>query len=119
VPKVTSDLPDYAACWGEGYFYFSGGEATDWLDRTGWVFTLHSLTLEQWIEQCRVLREKNRALLKGGLNEKQLAELAADKPDTEHPQRCRGGQSADREHKRTRVAAKNSEPRPGKKRSPR
>ena len=26
---------------------------------------LHSLTLEQWIEQYRILREKNRALLKG------------------------------------------------------
>ena len=55
-----------------------GGEATDWLDRTVRVPTLHSLTLEQWIEQYRVLTEKNRALLKGGLNEKQLAERATN-----------------------------------------
>ena len=30
---------------GDGYFYFSGGEATDWLDCTVQVPTLHSLTL--------------------------------------------------------------------------
>jgi hypothetical protein len=35
---------------GDGYFYFWGGEATDWLDRTVRVPTLQSLTLEQWIE---------------------------------------------------------------------
>ena len=47
---------------GDGYFYFLGGEATDWLDRTVRVPTLHSLTLEQWIEQYCVLSEKNQAL---------------------------------------------------------
>jgi hypothetical protein len=62
---------------GDGNFYFSGGEATDWLDRTVRVPTLDSLTLEQWIEQYRMLREKNRALLKSGLHEKQLAAPAA------------------------------------------
>jgi len=46
-----------------------GGEATDWLGRTVRVPRLHSFTLKQWIEQYRVLTEKNRALLKGGLNE--------------------------------------------------
>jgi hypothetical protein len=29
---------------GDGYFYFSGGEATGWLDRTVKVPTLSSLT---------------------------------------------------------------------------
>ena len=38
---------------GDGYFYFWGGQATDWLDRTVRVPTLHSLTLEQWIDQYR------------------------------------------------------------------
>ena len=66
---------------GGGYFYFRDGEATDWLDHTMRVPTLHSLTLEQWIEQYRILREKNQALLKGGLKEKQPAEPAADKPE--------------------------------------
>ena len=36
---------------GDGYFYFSGGEATDWLERAVRVPALHSLTLEKWIEQ--------------------------------------------------------------------
>jgi hypothetical protein len=33
---------------GDGYFYFSGGEASDWLGRMVKVPTLASLTLEQW-----------------------------------------------------------------------
>lgn len=45
---------------GDGNFYFWGGEATDWLDRTVRVPSLHSLTLEEWIERYRDLREKNR-----------------------------------------------------------
>ncbi len=53
---------------GDGYFYFEGGEATDWLDRTVRVPTLHGFTLEQWIEQYRVLSEKNQALLSGGIS---------------------------------------------------
>jgi hypothetical protein len=43
-----------------GYFYVSSGEAADWLDRTVRVPTLHSLTLEQWVEEVRKLRETNR-----------------------------------------------------------
>jgi len=62
-----------------------GGEATDWLDRTVRMPRLHSFTLEQWIEQYRVLTEKNRALLKSGLNEKQLAERATNKLEAERP----------------------------------
>jgi hypothetical protein len=65
-------------------------------DRTVWVPTLQSFTLEQWIEQYRVLSEKNRALLKGGLHEKQLAEPAVGKPATEHSDGRGGGQTADR-----------------------
>ena len=50
-------------------------KATDWLDRTVRVPTLHSLTLEQWIERYHTLKEKNRALLTGG--------IATGKPETE------------------------------------
>jgi hypothetical protein len=67
---------------GEGFFYFWGGEATDWLDRTVRVPTLQSLTLERWIEQYCILKEKNQALLTGGLNEKKPTKLAANS-DTE------------------------------------
>jgi len=52
---------------GDGYFYFWGGEAADWLDRTVRVPTLQSLTLEQWIEQFQALREKNQELAAGKL----------------------------------------------------
>lgn len=31
------------------YFYFFGGEAADWLDRTVRVPKVSSLTLEQWV----------------------------------------------------------------------
>src|SRR5579872_62629 len=73
---------------GDGYFYFWGGDAADWLDRTVRVPTVHSLTLEQWLEQFRMLKEKNRQLLSGKMNEKDfkkhLAELAEGKPEAEH-----------------------------------
>ena len=49
---------------GDGYFYFLGGEATDWLDRTVRVPTLSSLALDQWAEEFLKLREKNRQLMK-------------------------------------------------------
>ena len=51
---------------GDGYFYFWGGEANDWLDRTVKVKTLRSLTLEQWVAEFNSLRKLN-------------AELAGDK----------------------------------------
>jgi hypothetical protein len=34
-----------------GYFYFFGGEATDWLDRTVRVPTVNALTVEQRVEE--------------------------------------------------------------------
>ena len=48
---------------GDGYFYFWGGEAADWLDRTVRVPMLHSLTLDQWMEEFQKLRETNRKLM--------------------------------------------------------
>src|SRR5713101_5885382 len=72
---------------GGGYFYFRGGEAADWLDRTVRVPTLQSLTLEQWIDQFRILKQKNRDLLKGGMTERNLRNhlkaLAASKTEAQ------------------------------------
>ena len=48
---------------GDGYFYFWGGEAADWLDRTVRVATLHSLTLDQWMQEFQKLKETNRKLI--------------------------------------------------------
>ena len=57
---------------GEGYFYFQGGDATDWLDRTVRVATLHSLSLEQWIGHYRELKAKNETLLNVQIKSKEL-----------------------------------------------
>jgi hypothetical protein len=40
-----------------------GGEAGNWLDRVR-VPTLHRLTLDQWMDEFRKLRETNRRLMR-------------------------------------------------------
>ena len=50
---------------GDGYFYFQGGEAADWLERIVRVPTLRRFTLDQWIGEYKALQEKNKALVKG------------------------------------------------------
>lgn len=47
---------------GDGYFYFSTGEAADWLDRTVRVPTVSSLTLDQWMRKFEELKRKNSDL---------------------------------------------------------
>ncbi len=49
---------------GAGYFYFAGGEAEEWLDRTVNAHTLNSLSLEQWMEQFENLRKLNKKALR-------------------------------------------------------
>jgi len=49
-----------------GYFYFFGGEAADWLDRTVGVRTINSLTLKQWIEEFRRLKALNEQIMRTG-----------------------------------------------------
>jgi hypothetical protein len=44
---------------GDGYFYFRGGEAADWLDRTVRVPTLSSLTIDQSVKAFQDLKKKN------------------------------------------------------------
>jgi hypothetical protein len=46
-----------------GYFYFFGGEATDWLDRTVPGTTVNALTLDQWIDEFTRLKKVNREIL--------------------------------------------------------
>jgi hypothetical protein len=50
---------------GDAYFYFSGGDATDWLDRTVNVAALSSLTLDQWAGEIERLKKLNREVLSG------------------------------------------------------
>ena len=42
-----------------GYFYFFGGDATDWLERTVHVTKISHLTLEQWIAEFVRLKRLN------------------------------------------------------------
>ncbi len=45
------------------YFYFTGGEAENWLDRSVGVRTINSLTLKEWIAEFRRLKELNEQIL--------------------------------------------------------
>lgn len=47
----------------DNYFYFTGGDAEDWLDRTVGVRTINSLTLKEWIAEFRRLKELNEQIL--------------------------------------------------------
>ena len=49
---------------GDGYFYFSGGEAADWLDRTVNAHSLGSLSLDQWMAEFDRLKELNKEILR-------------------------------------------------------
>jgi hypothetical protein len=49
---------------GSGYFYFFGGEATDWIDRTVPGTTVSALTLEEWIAEFKRLKKLNADLMK-------------------------------------------------------
>jgi hypothetical protein len=46
----------------EGYFYFSGDDATDWLDRIVRVNTVSSLTLDQWATEFQRLKKLNQEM---------------------------------------------------------
>ena len=49
---------------GDGYFYFSGGEAADWLDRTVNAPNLSSLSLNRWTAEFDRLKELNKEILR-------------------------------------------------------
>ena len=51
---------------GDGYFYFSGGEATDWLDRTVKVPTRLTIRVEQPETEHTVSVRKLQSWLDGG-----------------------------------------------------
>lgn len=56
-----------------GYFYFFGGEAADWLDRTVSLRTINSLTLKQWIEEFRRLKALNEQIMRTGKAGRKIA----------------------------------------------
>jgi hypothetical protein len=56
------------------YFYFFGGEAAIWLDRTVQVPRVSSLTLEQWIAEFKTLKKRNAEILRAP-NDKAVARV--------------------------------------------
>jgi hypothetical protein len=49
-----------------GYFYFFGGDATDWIDRIVQVAKISDLTLKEWVEQFRRLKKVNAEIMRAG-----------------------------------------------------
>jgi hypothetical protein len=54
-----------------GYFYFFGGESTDWIDRTVPGTAVNSRTLEQWVEEFERLKKLNAEIVKSARVRKQ------------------------------------------------
>ena len=46
------------------YFYFFGGEAADWIDRTVPIAKISDLPLTGWIEQFHRLRKVNAEIMR-------------------------------------------------------
>jgi hypothetical protein len=91
-------IPDVRLAKGDGYFYFTSGETANWLDTTVRVPTLSCLTLEQWIEEFKRLKNVNKTILSGKARrqsidraEKQSAWPTASKIDMQvnHPARSK------------------------------
>ena len=49
---------------GHGYYFFQEGEAAEWLDSTVKVRTINSLTLKQWVQEFRRLKELNERIIR-------------------------------------------------------
>ena len=69
---------------GDGYFYFSGGEATEWLDRTVNAHSLSSLSVDQWMAEFDRLRKLNKEIL-GAPAQKEST--APSRPAAKRPRR--------------------------------
>jgi hypothetical protein len=58
---------------GQGYFYFGGGEAVNWLSSSVMVRRISDLTLEQWLEKFDSLLEGEKKV------RRQMVDLAKKK----------------------------------------
>ena len=65
---------------GDGYFYFSGGDAADWLDRTVNVPNVSSLTLDRWMNEFERLEKLNKEILRAPERKEPKAEGPSAKP---------------------------------------
>ena len=68
---------------GSGYFYFFGGEAAEWLDRTIDARTINTFTLKEWIEEFLRLKALNAQIMKtasGGTKAPRPSDQRGTKP---------------------------------------
>ena len=65
---------------GDGYFYFSGDDAADWLDRTVKVPNVSSLTLDRWMNEFERLEKLNKEILGAPRRKEPKAEGPSAKP---------------------------------------
>jgi hypothetical protein len=65
---------------GDGDFYFSGGEAEDWLDRTVNAHSLSTLSFDQWMAEFERLKKLNLDMLRGPAREGPEAKRPPAKP---------------------------------------
>src|SRR5262250_2876507 len=62
--ELARIAPNVELVKGAGYFFFRGGEADDWIDRTVAVPTIGSLTLERWLNEYKRLKALNDDMVK-------------------------------------------------------
>ena len=60
--KVNKTLqkydPEVELVKGNGYFYFCGGDCSDWYTSSVYVCRLNQLSLDRWIEEYLSLKQK-------------------------------------------------------------
>ena len=102
-PKAINEAlnglaPDVRLAKGDGYFYFTSGETANWLDTTVRVPTLSSLTLEQWIDEFKKLKNLNRTILSGKADDRISIEPKSGAPARRRRKRRRSEWKSTIEH---------------------
>src|SRR5262249_4502151 len=62
--ELARIAPSVELVKGAGYFFFRGGEADDWIDRSVRVEAIGSLTTEEWVGEYKRLKTLNQDIAK-------------------------------------------------------
>src|SRR5262249_10083856 len=62
--ELARIAPSVELVKGSGYFFFRGGEADDWIDRSVRVEAIGSLTTEEWVGEYKRLKTLNQDIAK-------------------------------------------------------
>jgi hypothetical protein len=76
---LTKLKQDVRLAKGNAYFYFQGGNADAWLEKTVKVPTVSSLSLEQWLDEFQRLKK---------LNKEMISTASTKKPPLGPPNKC-------------------------------